>query len=92
MAERQHSDLVARRLAAIVDNYELLEGVDSHVEICIIDTGEGISPEFLPRSYGGDPGRLSESSTEARQNFWQWYIAWRLGGQDAHRLSRRRAS
>ena len=42
MAERQHSDLVARRLAAIVDNYELLEGVDSHVEICIIDTGEGI--------------------------------------------------
>ena len=40
MAERQHSDLVTRRLAAIVDNSELLEGVDSHVEICIIDTGE----------------------------------------------------
>ena len=60
MAERQHSDLVARRLAAIVDNSELLEGVDSHVEICIIDTGEGISPEFLPRSYGGDPSRLSD--------------------------------
>jgi PAS domain S-box-containing protein len=42
----------------------LLERVDSHVEVSIIDTGEGISPEFLP--YVFDRFQQSDASTTRR--------------------------
>ena len=42
----------------------LLERVDSHVEVSIIDTGEGISPEFLP--YVFDRFRQADASTTRR--------------------------
>ena len=42
----------------------LLERVDSHVEVSIIDTGEGISPEFLP--YIFDRFRQADASTTRR--------------------------
>ena len=42
----------------------LLERVDSHVEVSIIDTGEGISPEFLP--YVFDRFKQADASTTRR--------------------------
>jgi PAS domain S-box-containing protein len=42
----------------------LLERVDSHVEVSIIDTGEGISPEFLP--YIFDRFQQADASTTRR--------------------------
>jgi PAS domain S-box-containing protein len=42
----------------------LLERVDSHVEVSIFDTGEGISPEFLP--YVFDRFRQADASTTRR--------------------------
>jgi CheY-like chemotaxis protein/anti-sigma regulatory factor (Ser/Thr protein kinase) len=42
----------------------LLERVDSHVEVSIVDTGEGISPEFLP--YIFDRFRQADASTTRR--------------------------
>ena len=42
----------------------LLERVDSHVEVSIIDTGEGISPEFLP--YIFDRFKQADASTTRR--------------------------
>ena len=42
----------------------LLERVDSHLEVSIIDTGEGISPEFLP--YIFDRFRQADASTTRR--------------------------
>ena len=42
----------------------LLERVDSHVEVSIIDTGEGISPEFLP--YIFDRFQQADPSTTRR--------------------------
>src|SRR5271157_899775 len=42
----------------------LLERVDSHLEVSIIDTGEGISPEFLP--YIFDRFQQSDASTTRR--------------------------
>lgn len=44
----------------------LLERVDSHVEISIIDTGEGISPEFLP--YIFNRFQQADSSTTRRHS------------------------
>jgi PAS domain S-box-containing protein len=42
----------------------LLERVDSHLEVSIIDTGEGISPEFLP--YIFDRFQQADASTTRR--------------------------
>jgi PAS domain S-box-containing protein len=42
----------------------LLERVDSHVEVSVIDTGEGISPEFLP--YIFDRFQQADASTTRR--------------------------
>jgi len=42
----------------------LLERVNSHVEISITDTGEGISPEFLPHVF--DRFRQADASTTRR--------------------------
>jgi PAS domain S-box-containing protein len=42
----------------------LLERVDSHLEVSIVDTGEGISPEFLP--YVFDRFRQADASTTRR--------------------------
>ena len=42
----------------------LLERVDSHVEVSVIDTGEGISPEFLP--YIFNRFQQADSSTTRR--------------------------
>jgi PAS domain S-box-containing protein len=42
----------------------LLERVDSHLEVSVIDTGEGISPEFLP--YVFDRFRQADASTTRR--------------------------
>jgi PAS domain S-box-containing protein len=42
----------------------LLERVNSHVEISVIDTGEGIKPEFLP--YVFDRFRQADASTTRR--------------------------
>src|ERR1700730_7257664 len=44
----------------------LLERVDSHVEVSIIDTGEGISPEFLP--YIFDRFQQADPSTTRRHS------------------------
>jgi PAS domain S-box-containing protein len=44
----------------------LLERVESHVEISIIDTGEGIAPEFLP--YIFDRFEQADSSTTRRHS------------------------
>jgi PAS domain S-box-containing protein len=44
----------------------LLERIDSRVEISIIDTGEGISPEFLP--YIFDRFKQADSSTTRRHS------------------------
>lgn len=43
----------------------LLERVNSHVEVSVIDTGLGIKPEFLPRVF--DRFLQSDSSTTRRQ-------------------------
>src|SRR6202011_1795628 len=42
----------------------LLERVDSHVEVSVIDTGEGISPDFLP--YIFDRFQQADASTTRR--------------------------
>ena len=42
----------------------LLERVNSHVQVSIIDTGEGIAPEFLPHVF--DRFRQADSSTTRR--------------------------
>ncbi|HEV2292529.1 MAG TPA: PAS domain S-box protein [Tepidisphaeraceae bacterium] len=42
----------------------LLERVNSHVEISVIDTGEGISPEFLPHVF--DRFRQADATTTRR--------------------------
>jgi PAS domain S-box-containing protein len=42
----------------------LLERVDSHVEVTVIDTGEGISPDFLP--YIFDRFQQADASTTRR--------------------------
>ncbi len=42
----------------------LLERIDSHLEISVIDTGEGIKPEFLP--YVFDRFRQADASTTRR--------------------------
>jgi signal transduction histidine kinase len=42
----------------------LLERIDSHVEVTITDTGEGISPEFLP--YVFDRFKQADASTTRR--------------------------
>ena len=42
----------------------LLERVNSHVEVSVIDTGEGISPEFLPHVF--DRFRQADASTTRR--------------------------
>src|SRR5258708_6832034 len=44
----------------------LLERVDSHVEVSIIDTGEGISPEFLPNIF--NRFQQADPSTTLRQS------------------------
>ena len=44
----------------------LLERVNSHVEITVIDTGTGISPEFLPHVF--DRFRQADSSTTRRHS------------------------
>jgi PAS domain S-box-containing protein len=44
----------------------LLERVNSHVEITVIDTGFGISPEFLPHVF--DRFRQADSSTTRRHS------------------------
>jgi len=43
----------------------VLERVNSHVEICVIDTGQGVKPEFLP--YVFDRFRQADASTTRRQ-------------------------
>ncbi len=43
----------------------LLERVDSHLEISVNDTGEGIAPEFLPHVF--DRFRQADASTTRRQ-------------------------
>lgn len=42
----------------------LLEQVESHVQVSVIDTGEGISPEFLPHVF--DRFRQADASTTRR--------------------------
>ena len=42
----------------------LLERVNSHLEVSVIDTGEGISPEFLPHVF--DRFRQADASTTRR--------------------------
>src|SRR5580700_1942101 len=42
----------------------VLERVNSHVEVSVIDTGEGIAPEFLP--YIFDPFQQGDASTTRR--------------------------
>jgi signal transduction histidine kinase len=42
----------------------LLERVNSHVEVSVIDTGEGISPDFLPHVF--DRFRQADASTTRR--------------------------
>src|SRR6185312_11589898 len=42
----------------------LLERVNSHVEVSVTDTGEGISPEFLPHVF--DRFRQSDASISRR--------------------------
>jgi signal transduction histidine kinase/ActR/RegA family two-component response regulator len=42
----------------------VLERVDSHVEVSVIDTGEGIRPEFLPHAF--DRFRQADPSTTRR--------------------------
>ena len=64
-----------------------LERVDSHVEIVIVDSGEGISPEFLPYvfdrfsqaddpRYASNAGRVADRVAACRQ---------RLGPRRDHR-------
>jgi PAS domain S-box-containing protein len=42
----------------------LLERVNSHIEVAVVDTGEGISPEFLPHVF--DRFRQQDGSTTRR--------------------------
>ena len=44
----------------------LLERIDSHLEVSVIDTGEGVSPDFLPHVF--DRFRQADSTTTRRHS------------------------
>ena len=48
----------------------LLERIDSHVEVSVNDTGEGIGPEFLPHVF--DRFRQADATTTRRTADWAW--------------------